>query len=719
MEFSVGDIVRFDLEQAREVFEKPDMDYALLINGFTSEWLGPVYDILVNDRAYQAVVRSVSDSGAGRRKYLSLVVKSGSTSYKINALAGILRNTNKKQKLPKVKVGQVVQLIGSSNVRVVHAVDEKEGKVTLSHASSTAGGYLCTDYLTQTDRLAHLYDIQKVLRTPEQPEIGDLVSGELYYMLVIDKVEPNISICMVFNKVTGSTVSSRATIYFTSKRKNKVVAKGVRPRRSSSDRAAIRAVYANNVNRDNSPYSSSRYQMNNLSQRETMRRIGQELGKVYAGETDYDDLIAAGNSGGITSSLKRRLDSILTELDIPLFFCQSCGQIESTDGSDEVRHYGDIQHWCSDCIDSDAHYSEEQEILISSSCAVFYYATASRYRNGSHTYVTDSWGVNNAYYYDGAYFSSDAAYDLDIYEDEDEDEDDGLVNSYHSTSRNWRPIGGTKQFPCLGVEIEVYADHRRRAAEALREEFPVKDLYMEQDGSLDSYHGFEIITQPWGKDVWANRGPRILANLRSNGVVAYNHPDTDRNYGIHINLSRSGLSSMQEVRLFMFFADQRNANFVRAMAQREGIYHPDVDIGSLTDTKRLFSRGRDSGSKKYHGLGKYCPVNMRSSILEFRIFQSTLADNSFMKNLELIWALVDWTRHPTGTSWNHVDFVQWLSSRPQVEKDFPNLMAYLRKPEYRIKRGSSAIRNTWLPLVRPAVRSSIVVEQDEEQLKAA
>ena len=168
----------------------------------------------------------------------------------------------------------------------------------------------------------------------------------------------------------------------------------------------------------------------------------------------------------------------------------------------------------------------------------------------------------------------------------------------------------------------------------------------------------------------------------------------------------------------MFFADGKNIDFVRAMAQREQIYNADVDMGSLRSPRDLFAKGKNCDDK-YRGMGKYCPINMKESVLEFRIFQSTLAITSFMKNLELIWALYDWTRHPTGTSWNHVDFVKWLCSRPQVEKDYPNLMAYLRKPEYRVKRGTRPIANKWIEHVRHAVRSSIVIEQDEEQMQAA
>lgn len=136
-----------------------------------------------------------------------------------------------------------------------------------------------------------------------------------------------------------------------------------------------------------------------------------------------------------------------------------------------------------------------------------------------------------------------------------------------------------------------------------------------------------------------------------------------------------------------------------------------MDIGTMPKMYQKIRRmgGMDwiyeSGKevRKPRGLGKYSPLNFKSELAEFRMFQSTTHLPSFMKNLEFIWALWEWTRpaSATGVGWNHEDFVKWLASRPNVTKDYPNLVAYLLRESYVVKGGSKhlPIHNTWLVLM--------------------
>ena len=54
-----------------------------------------------------------------------------------------------------------------------------------------------------------------------------------------------------------------------------------------------------------------------------------------------------------------------------------------------------------------------------------------------------------------------------------------------------------------------------------------------------------------------------------------------------------------------------------------------------------------------------------------------------MKNLEFIWALVEWTKPAaaTGTTWMYQDFVKWLNT-PANRKEYPYLIKYLSKKSF-------------------------------------
>jgi hypothetical protein len=340
----------------------------------------------------------------------------------------------------------------------------------------------------------------------------------------------------------------------------------------------------------------------------------------------------------------------------------------------------------------------------------------------------DGWRIaDNAIMNEDTYYEWDAEYnnDDDDYDDDDERDDatGGQLNGYHNSHRVWVEEWSDKSYIPIGVELEVYCEERYNAVKELRETFP-KRMYLERDGSLDDDHGFEIVSQPYGKKEWTEFAPQMLNVLKKRGAVAWNDP-AGQGYGIHINLNREYLSPLQETRMFMFLAAEENRDFITAIAQRENVYHPTLNMGQTEkihqkvrnmgglDTKdyRTNMYGQSIPVKKLVGRGKYAPMNMHTARVEIRIFQSTLNLSSFMKNLEFTWALVQWTniKSSTGTSWLYQDFLRWLAKRPHVERDFPHLMAYLRKPKFD-RRDSSRVSNTWTELLPKETRRSIPAE---------
>ena len=289
--------------------------------------------------------------------------------------------------------------------------------------------------------------------------------------------------------------------------------------------------------------------------------------------------------------------------------------------------------------------------------------------------------------------------------------------------------------PPLGVELEDYSDSRYDAVEAMRSfshRQAIGEIILERDGSLSNEHGFEIITDPLGYNEWNIMGPKLCEAARKY-CVAYQHPDSNNNYGIHITLGRNYLSPLQEARMMLFMTATENADFMRVIAQREGIYSARVDIGSMDKSKQtIFNLGQlgedpwqnNPRRKKIQGVGKYAPINFKDYLAEIRIFQATLHTPSFMKNLEFVWALVEWVRDSSGSNWHHLDFVKWLGKRGTARHDYPNLYDYLIRPVYGVKNYYKSIRNGWskfLPLPNPTTGVVYVPPQpvDDEMLRHA
>jgi len=298
--------------------------------------------------------------------------------------------------------------------------------------------------------------------------------------------------------------------------------------------------------------------------------------------------------------------------------------------------------------------------------------------------------------------------------EEDTSGPDGL-NDYHDSTRLFtvhqqNPNALYNGMPPLGLELEVYADDWPEAVRHAKNFKGFGKLLFERDGSLSDKHGFEIITDPPGHSEWFQMGPAMCEHLQQE-CVAYNHPDSN-DYGIHITLDRKYLSPLQEARMFLFMTASENLKFMQAIAQRVGIYAARTQLGGLLSTQQTVTYVGglqtmvvdNKHVKKVVGAGKYAPINFKGDLAEIRIFQATLHTPSFMKNLEFVWAMVEWVRSSTGALWRHEDFVTWLGTRGNCRKDYPNLYDYLVRPSYRVKGSSYTIANTWvskLPLPNP------------------
>lgn len=376
--------------------------------------------------------------------------------------------------------------------------------------------------------------------------------------------------------------------------------------------------------------------------------------------------------------------------------CGDCGEYVL---SGDASHGVEIDTICGNCLDKYV-YSEREDGFVHQDMARAVYASYSHWEQSvPDFYASHGYCLNHFYSYDGNYFvfSSDrdeARRNSEGYDDEAEEEEDsdpGLLSGYHCSSQRRFVESNSGKWPALGLELEVYCEDRYDCVTHMREKFGTK-FFLERDGSLDNEYGFEIISHPLGRSEWAEAQSELLNTLRDYDVVGYNEP-AGSSYGIHLTTHRRHFSPLAEARISMFLSACENGNFIRALAQRNQIYSAEVGIDSVlkprisnvsyglnSDYTRPRNEKRKNRPKKIQGRGKYCAVNWKDNLAEFRIFQSTTNPSSFAKNLELIWALWKWTlpESCTGSSYLHTDFLRWLNL-PQNRKDFPNLTAYLSK----------------------------------------
>ena len=397
-----------------------------------------------------------------------------------------------------------------------------------------------------------------------------------------------------------------------------------------------------------------------------------------------------------------------------LTVCPECEKIRHRNSFEVVNNGNSAtnKEVCSSCISLNYKWSEMMGEYIHRYNAIAFYASQREYDADEPDWITHDFACDT----DTVYYSDNIeAYILTnviIHSGNDDDEggeEDGLYD-YHCARRNFIIRQENKNtiyqnMPPLGLELEFYAPDRYVTVHKLQNNFsPVGTLVLERDGSLDPYHGIEAITDPLGYEEWQTMGPALCQAVKHTDCVAYTASHEDYSYGIHITLARCYLSPLQEARMFLFMVAEENKDFIRVIAQRNGIYGARVEIGKTPKIhQNIHTIGGlgygDGNKKKVLGAGRYTPINFKEHLAEIRIFQATLHEPSFMKNLEFVWALVEWTRSTTGANWYHMDFVKWLGHRNKARKDYPNLYNYLLRPKYRIKNHSYAINNTWLMLL--------------------
>lgn len=215
-----------------------------------------------------------------------------------------------------------------------------------------------------------------------------------------------------------------------------------------------------------------------------------------------------------------------------------------------------------------------------------------------------------------------------------------VIGDYHNGERRaqtvampstWTRAHGDR---FIGVELEVEmanadaADNERHdTARALLDvaNTDTRRLWAEHDGSLT--WGFELITQPMGLDAHAALWPRVLSHHAARALRSH---DT-RTCGLHVHVSRRGLTTLQIARAVVFLNAPENEVLVRAIARRYGNGYCCVRKKALRDAAQSFDR--------------YEMLNLTSSrTVEFRLFRGTLRAETVLACVEFANAVLEFAR---------------------------------------------------------------------------
>lgn len=366
----------------------------------------------------------------------------------------------------------------------------------------------------------------------------------------------------------------------------------------------------------------------------------------YLCEDCQDDYIICDDCGEFTredcATIVNNGDKVCEYcLDNHYSYCEHCNEYVYNDDVVEVHTGRYSEYWCSDCADNDAfrcddcgkwystndHYSYNVEgDTICEDCI----------NNGNYGYCEDC----QEYYYDRHinYCEEDECYYCD---DCYENHQQKTIHDYgYKPSPYFR---GTGQ-EYFGMELEVSGD-----TDYADEFLGIVDdeenlLYLKHDGSVS---GFEIVTQPMTREfiyeVFADKLKEGLQYLNGIGFRGHNQG------GIHIHVSKSVISNEQLNKLvtLLYPKSENNYKMWLSITQRHDDEMKQWSSMKLSNKRRITKEIREYYNSDYKpsiDSGRYTAINVTDNTIEFRIFNSNTRIERVMKNYEVIFSLLDFTK---------------------------------------------------------------------------
>jgi hypothetical protein len=210
--------------------------------------------------------------------------------------------------------------------------------------------------------------------------------------------------------------------------------------------------------------------------------------------------------------------------------------------------------------------------------------------------------------------------------------------------------GGRPEDVARGINAVVNVDGRKGSP-----------MFFERDGSLTS--GFELITQPMSLPVQREFWTRVLAapdiwrNVRSHRTTTC---------GLHVHVSRAGLTNLTIARAVTFIHDPRNDAFVQALARR-------YNTGFCKYVEKDLATAHTSHDR-YEALN----ITGRETV-EFRLFRGSLKADAVVAALEFSHALLEFCAREQldATGLNARAFITWCSRN--LPDDTATLRSYVEQ----------------------------------------
>ena len=223
----------------------------------------------------------------------------------------------------------------------------------------------------------------------------------------------------------------------------------------------------------------------------------------------------------------------------------------------------------------------------------------------------------------------------------------------------------------FGVELEVEGyESAEEAAEYVRQFLTPAYCVLKRDGSLGEA-GVEIVTRPDSMAVHRREFGRLFADSPGRALSSWN---TGR-CGMHVHISRSALSQLQIGKMLCFLNEPAAMNFISKIAGRKPCHWCKAHKKKISDCR--------------HDHDRYSALNVTGSrTVEVRIFKGTLAESGFLKNLEFVEALVEFTApgsRSISQATSHRAFCDWLP-----KKQYPHLHQFLVSKGFIRRRRSEA-----------------------------
>lgn len=313
------------------------------------------------------------------------------------------------------------------------------------------------------------------------------------------------------------------------------------------------------------------------------------------------------------------------------FMCEECEEMFLTEECCSFYgQRGNEVNCCESCRDDNSFFCYENQSHYSTrryTCITI----------GRHDYCLEA--CDDVLYY----WECDGEYHLQP----EPNEEDGVAG-YHELHRPWKH----KSHPpsAIGVELETYADDAMEHAEMAM----AIGLLAERDGSLDDTHGVEIVGPPMLMGEYLITASPWHKLFSKSEFKAW---DAGTGYGMHVNLNREGMTKIHQCRFVRFIHD--NKPFCEHIAGRKENHWAQY-------SKKTLACYRRDGEK-------YEAAAMREGRIEVRIFRATRKVESFLKNIEFVDAVREFTQE-TRCDYSLFEFLQFVKTR----SSWLNLSAWLK-----------------------------------------